>query len=185
MSNSNISFYCDHVTVRSECPICTPGAVVKSAILSSDRKYRYVLRRRWDRSAQSVMFIGLNPSTADENDDDPTIRRCIAYAKAWGFGGLIMVNLFAWRSTLPLGLWDAPDAVGPDNLLHLINEQSNSALHIAAWGDGALVNKLDPDRVAAVTALFDDLYYLKLNKDGTPGHPLYLRGDLLPQLWER
>jgi hypothetical protein len=183
MTNNNISFYCEHKLVRVDCVAC--GGVEKSAILSGDRKYRYVLRRRWDLAKPNVMFIGLNPSTADENEDDPTIRRCIAFAKSWGFGGLVMVNLFAWRSTMPLGLWDTPDPIGPDNAIHLIDGKYSSSLHIAAWGDGKLVNKLDPERVAAVRALLDDLYYLKLNKDGTPGHPLYLKGNLLPQLWSR
>lgn len=72
-----------------------------NAILSEDRKYRYVLSRIWDESKPMVMIIGLNPSTADETKNDPTIIRCIDFAKSWGYGGVYMLNLFAFRATLP------------------------------------------------------------------------------------
>jgi hypothetical protein len=86
-----------------------------SAVFSTCRRYRYVLRRIWDRSTPPAMFVGLNPSTADEVKDDPTVRRCIGYAKRWGFGGLIMTNIFAFRSTDPNALVELDDPVGPRN----------------------------------------------------------------------
>lgn len=89
--------------------------MIKDAILSEDRKYRYILSRTWDETKPTVLFIGLNPSTADENEDDPTIRRCIIFAKSWGYGGLIMANLFAFRTTNPQGLYSEKNPVGSEN----------------------------------------------------------------------
>lgn len=82
------------------------------AILSVDRKYRYVLTRTWDETLPNIMFVGLNPSTADETTDDPTIRRCINFAKSWGYGGLYMVNLFAYRSTNPNNIRIVDNPIG-------------------------------------------------------------------------
>jgi hypothetical protein len=75
--------------------------IKKSAIFSACQTYRYSLTRIWNDKKKPIIFIGLNPSTADENNDDPTIRKCVHYSYQWGFGGLIMVNLFAFRATLP------------------------------------------------------------------------------------
>ena len=75
--------------------------IYKNATFSSCRAYRYSLSRIWDKKKKLVLLIGLNPSTADEKVDDPTIRRCVNYAKNWGYGGFLMVNLFAYRTTLP------------------------------------------------------------------------------------
>ena len=76
------------------------------AILSDDRQFRYVLSRVWDEEKPTVMFIGLNPSTADECEDDPTIQKCIKFAQSWDYGGLYMLNLFAYRTTNPRVLWE-------------------------------------------------------------------------------
>ena len=92
--------------------------MLKAAILSEDRKYRYVLLRTWDEAKPAVLFIGLNPSTADEEDDDPTILKCINYAKTWGYGKILMVNLFALRSTDPSILIHAADPVGK-KMMHI------------------------------------------------------------------
>lgn len=114
----------------------------KSAILSADRKYRYVLTRIWDETKPTVVFIGLNPSTADEEVDDKTIRKCIGYAKRWGYGKLIMVNLFAFRSTDPSMLKRVEDPVGPDNDSYIQKCVSESNLVIACWGNhGKLLNR--------------------------------------------
>lgn len=89
----------------------------KSAILSDDRKYRYSLSRVWDESKNKVMFIGLNPSTADETEDDPTIRRCINFAKSWGYVGLEMTNLFAFRATAPKDMKNTKEPIETVNLV--------------------------------------------------------------------
>jgi hypothetical protein len=87
----------------------------KDAILSQDRKYRYVLSRIWDESKPMVVIIGLNPSTADEKDDDNTITKCINFAKQWGYGGLYMLNLFAFRATSPSDMFNADSPIGDEN----------------------------------------------------------------------
>lgn len=87
----------------------------KTAKLSDCRTYRYELWRTWDESKPYAMFIGLNPSTADETEDDPTIRRCINFAKTWGYGGLCMTNLFAYRATQPEDMKRASDPIGNKN----------------------------------------------------------------------
>ena len=86
----------------------------KGARFSESRTHRYALWRIWEKGAPMVMFVGLNPSTADETQDDPTIRRCIDFAKRWGYGGLYMLNIFAFRATNPKDMKAAADPVGPD-----------------------------------------------------------------------
>jgi hypothetical protein len=146
-----------------------------SAVLSPCRLYRYDLWRRWS-DAPYCMFVGLNPSTADETQDDPTIRRCVGYAKRWNYGGLCMVNLFAFRATQPRDMMAAQDPIGPDNDRTLKTLSQGAGIVIAAWGkDG---NHMGRDK--QVMALLPHLYCLKQNKDGSPAHPLYLRGDATP-----
>ena len=148
----------------------------KSAILSDDRKYRYVLTRILDETKPTVVFIGLNPSTADEEVDDKTIRKCIGYAKRWGYGKLIMVNLFAFRSTDPSMLKRVEDPVGLDNDSYIQKCVSESNLVIACWGNhGKLLNR---DKVLMDS--LPNLVCLKRNKNGTPHHPLYLSKDITP-----
>ena len=103
------------------------------ATFSSCQRYRYTLWRRWSKG-ETVQFIGLNPSTADATLDYPTIRRCIGFAKTWGFGSLIMTNLFAWRATQPKDMLSALDPVGPDNDDALKVVYVHTVLTVAAWG---------------------------------------------------
>jgi hypothetical protein len=151
-------------------------ALICSAVLSPCRAYRYDLWRRWSEDAPYCMFVGLNPSTADETQDDPTIRRCVGYAKRWNYGGLCMVNLFAFRATQPRDMMAAQDPIGPDNDRTLKTLSQGAGMIIAAWGkDGSYMG-----RDKQVMALLPHLYCLKQNKDGSPAHPLYLRGDATP-----
>ena len=141
-----------------------------SAFLSEDRRYRYALWRTLGAGSNYVMFIGLNPSTADETNDDPTIRRCINFAKDWGYDALCMCNLFAFRATLPKDMIAARDPVGPmnDGVIRFLS--ANASMVVAAWGVyGRHINR-DND----VMNLIENAHYLKLNSDGTPSHPLYL-----------
>ena len=146
------------------------------AIFSPDRKYRYKLWRTWDPSKPVCAFIMLNPSTADEYELDPTVRRCVNYAKKWGYGGLVVGNIFALKSTNPKALYRETDPVGPDNNCHLWEISHNAAFTIVAWGaHGALLN-----RGKEVLRLIPEAQCLKMTKDGHPQHPLYLKGDLIP-----
>lgn len=146
-------------------------------------RYRYTLTRRWDAGAPAL-FIMLNPSTATATQDDPTIRRCIGYARDWGFAGLTVLNLYAYRATDPRELWKVDNPVGPgnDNYLvkHLKEAWLNEAPAIAAWGAHAR-----PDRVAAVMRMPHTrrLQALGTTKAGAPRHPLYMPKTAEPQLW--
>ena len=148
--------------------------VNKNAIFSDCRKYRYALSRTWNGKKKTILFIGLNPSTADEKIDDPTIRRCINYAQNWGYGSLLMVNLFAYRVTLPSELKNVKNPIGNDNDLHILELSKKADLTVAAWGnEGFLLNR---DKV--VKKLIPNLMCLKINKSGQPAHPLYQKKDL-------
>jgi len=147
------------------------------AVLSDCRTYRYALWRTWDENKPYAMFVGLNPSTADETEDDPTIRRCIEFARSWGYGGLCMTNLFAFRATAPDDMKKADDPVGYDNDRWLIELASDAGVVVGAWGnDGGFKG-----RAEHVIALIPDMSYLKLNITGHPAHPLYLKGNLKPR----
>lgn len=125
------------------------------------------------------MFVGLNPSTADAAQDDATIRRCIEFARTWGYGALVMTNLFAWRATDPGDMLAAADPVGPDNDAALLAAARAADVVVAAWG----VHGAHMGRDVAVRAMLPRLHYLRLTKDGRPGHPLYLPADLRPTEW--
>ena len=156
------------------------------AVLSDDRRYRYLLWRKWDRTKPFAVFIGLNPSTADETADDPTIRREIGFAKAWDFGGLVKLNLFGLRATDPHELLRVEDPVGPGNdaALRTFSELEDARV-VAAWGVyGALTGR---DRQVADMLLERGitLYALGFTNGGVPRHPLYLRRDTEPMVWVR
>jgi hypothetical protein len=149
---------------------------IKGAEFSCDRIYRYSLWRFWSNKGRFAAFVGLNPSTADEKKDDPTVRRCINYAKTWGFSGLIMLNIFAFRSTDPKKLYTLDDPVGPDNDFHIRSASNKAGITVAAWGThGELLN-----RGADVTKILKHPCCLALTKAGHPKHPLYLKKDLKP-----
>ena len=148
-----------------------------SAIFSPCRTYRYVLTREWLGGNGVVNFVGLNPSTADETQDDPTIRRCVGYAKAWGFSGLCMLNLFAFRATDPKVMLAAVDRVGPENERWLHRCITTNEITVAAWG------VIGGDYGNFVRARYPQMKVLRLTKDGHPSHPLYLPKNLTPQEW--
>lgn len=150
----------------------------RGAYISDCGRYRYSLWRQWAPGPR-VVFVGLNPSTADAMLDDPTIRRCMGFARAWGYTNLMMVNLFAYRDTAPRNMLAVDDPVGPDNDRVLRNAHAKAALTVAAWG----AHGTHGGRDHAVRALLPRLHYLRLTKNGHPGHPLYLPGSLRPQPW--
>jgi hypothetical protein len=127
-----------------------------------------------------AMFIGLNPSTADETLDDPTIRRCIGYAKAWGYGALCMTNLFAWRATDPHEMKAAYSPVGLFNDVYLKQCAEGAGVVVAAWG----VHGEHQHRNIVVMEMLTGLACLGVTKNGYPKHPLYLRKDLKPIPYE-
>lgn len=139
------------------------------AEFSECRKYRYALWRTWDDAKPYAMFIGLNPSTADEVNDDPTITRCINYAKEWGYGGLCMTNLFAYRATEPNEMMLVAEPIGLENDDWLKKLAKDAGVIVAAWGNnGAYLG-----RSSEILAVLPNLKCLKKNQTGEPAHPLY------------
>jgi hypothetical protein len=139
------------------------------------RKYRYLLRRKWDLSLPQVTFVMLNPSTADADKDDRTLTRCINFAKSWGYGSLEVVNLFAYRATQRPDLYQAHDPVGSKNNCYIQLAAKRADSIILAWGGGKYPKLQNRDK--EVLSLIDDksLYSLgRLTKDGHPRHPVRL-----------
>jgi hypothetical protein len=189
--------------VREPLRLASLG-VAQQAVFSSCRSYRYVLWREWWQDqlprpicrdcadydgvcpntgrrcdpASYLMVIGLNPSTADEAKNDPTIRRCMGFAHRWGFGALCMTNLFAYRSTDPDVMKRQDEPVGPENDAWIISCAKGAGLVLAAWGKNGAFR----DRASQVLKQVGKLYCLRLNADGSPEHPLYVPSNTLPQV---
>lgn len=164
-----------------------------TATFSPCQTYRYTLTRQWDWHAaildddlhdggSTLAWIMLNPSTADAMVDDPTIRRCVSFAKAWGFVGITVVNLFAVRSPDPAILRTHPDPIGPanDDVLRDLVDDGGIRTFMAAWGSHPTVER----RAAAVVGMLRGagakVDCLGLTKTGHPRHPLYVKGDTQP-----
>lgn len=129
-----------------------------------------------------VQFIGLNPSTADETQDDPTIRRCIDFSKRWGYGAMCMTNLFAFRATDPEAMKQSEDPVGKDNDQWIFHIASEAGLVVAAWGNhGEFQNRGEVilNHLKNIQGVSRP-HHLRLTNSGHPRHPLYLRKDLKP-----
>ena len=143
------------------------------ADFSDDGLYRYRLWRSWGSvEAPTCLWVMLNPSTADARADDPTITRCSRRARDWGYGGISVVNLFAYRATDPKLLRAVDDPIGPLNDAAITSEAAAAALIICAWGEHGKYR----DRAAQVLRMLEGakLYSLGRNRDGTPSHPLYI-----------
>ena len=160
--------------------------VIKTAIISPCKKYRYILSRSWnDYKPGELVFIMLNPSTADDTIDDPTIRRCMGFSKREGYSGISVINLFAYRATNPQELYQAEDPIGEDNnptilnyMLHAQDDEiSGIKKIICAWGTHGSFNNRDKDIIQMAKEFKIDLYCLGKTKDGHPKHPLYIKKD--------
>jgi hypothetical protein len=136
-----------------------------------DGPYRYRLWRIWDRKRPAVLFICLNPSTADAFKDDPTVRRLRGFARSWGYGGFVLVNLFAFRATSPDALVRVVDPSGPKNDATIKQAALSAVEVVVAWGS----SRMAPHRAVDISGLVSrPLVCLGTNKDGQPKHPLYL-----------
>lgn len=185
-----------------------------SARFSPCRTWRYTLTREWgERSipliergslgestyvrgrmeaVRTVAFVGLNPSTADETTDDPTIRKCKGFAKSWGYDRLVMLNIFALRSTDPKGLYQGRVArvpllpvnvIGPENDDWIAVEAAAADMVVCAWGTHGALYGRGEDVAECLRGINVPLHVLGLTKHGHPKHPLYLRGDTKPTAW--
>lgn len=167
----------------------TTEYLAASADISEDGVYRYRLVRRWADPLHHLPFIMLNPSTADGLADDPTIRRCVGFAKAHGYTGIAVYNLYAYRATDPLELWsaqrDGVDIVGPDNDRRLTNlftwAQEAMVPIVAAWGANAKLERVN--QIIGMPGAELALWALGETRDGAPRHPLYLRSDAILTPW--
>jgi hypothetical protein len=153
------------------------------AVFSPDRCYRYTLTRVWDPAGKKLVFIGLNPSTADEHRLDPTLRRCLRFGYDWGYGRFDMLNLFAFRATDPRAMKAAAEPIGPDNNAHIKLVCARADLVVACWGTHGSFKRRDRAVKAMLEAEGIKLHYISLSRDGHPKHPLYLSSELTPREW--
>ena len=144
--------------------------------------YRYLLWREWNNSSKTISFIMLNPSRADAEVNDPTITRCINFAKSWGYGRLEVVNLFAYRTPHPSLLKQAAEPIGRDNDRFIIESVEKSDRVILAWGNHGTWRKQDLYTLKLLKN-HNHLYSLGITKRGCPRHPLYLRSTIKPQIY--
>lgn len=151
-----------------------------AATLSPCGLYRYDLTRVWEAFAPRCLWVMLNPSTADGAQDDPTIRRCVGFSKAWGFGGLVVCNLFALRATDPGAVLGHPAPVGPDADAWIRDRLTGVERVVCGWGNSLAVAERAAAVLAIVRAAGRVPHHLGLTKDGQPRHPLYLKGTTVP-----
>ena len=156
----------------------------RGAVLSPCGLYRYRLWRAWGTGPRCV-FVCLNPSVADANQDDPTLRRLVGFARGWGHGRLDVVNLFGFRATKPRDCFKAPDPVGPDNDLHVAEAVRGAALVVVAWGANGHIRGRDREVLALLERESVVPHALRILASGQPEHPLYLPGSLRPQPYAR
>lgn len=157
-----------------------PGGMVRHAAIDKSGLYRYNLVRLWDWTKPAICFCMLNPSTADSDSDDPTIRRCLGFARAWGYGRLEVVNLFAYRATRPIQLLEVPDPIGPENDYFIVQAVHHASRVIVAWG--ALGHY--KQRNKTVIPLLGEVYCLGTTGSGQPSHPLYQPKEVQPILFQ-
>ncbi len=160
------------------------GDAASAAVYSDCELYRYLLTRTWDESGAKALFVMLNPSTATEVQNDPTVERCERRARTLGFGSFRVCNIFAWRETDPKLMRQAKDPVGPENDPTIRESCDWADTIVCAWGThGAHL-----DRGSAVERLIRGtkrpLHHLGLTKDGHPRHPLYIGYATQPMLWD-
>lgn len=152
------------------------------ADFSNDRKYRYSLWRIWDKTKPLVMFIGLNPSTANESENDPTIRSCARIAEANGYGGFYMMNCWAYIATIPSLLKINPMSEEWNNNLLTINASKCKTI-VFAWGSFDIVREFGRD--VELNEMFPNAMALSINKNGSPKHPLYCKSNTEFVKWKK
>lgn len=161
----------------------TRGDAPSTAVYSPCEAYRYTLTRTWDPVGRRVLFVMLNPSTATEVQNDPTVERCERRARALGYGAFRVCNIFAYRATDPKVMRAQADPVGPGNDAAIVDFADWADTIVCAWG----THGAHRDRGAAVEALLratgKPLCHLGLSKDGHPKHPLYIGYAHQPEAW--
>lgn len=152
----------------------------RTATFDTTGKYRYSLGRNWDiNNNKKIVFVMLNPSTADDDGDDPTTKRCINFAKSWGFGSLEIVNLFAYRTPKYNDLKELTMdiAIGPENEIHINKALESADKIVVAWGENCTIHKINKSQKTKELFTLRKVYCLGTTLDGYPRHPLYIRKD--------
>lgn len=153
--------------------------MLKDAVVSHFKTYRYQLWRIWDEKKPMVLFIGLNPSYADEAKEDPTSKKLRAFVESWEngkYGGFYVGNLFALVTPKPIELMKSKNPIGDDNDCHLLEMAKKCEKVICMWGENGILRSRDRE----VMNMFPILFCLEKSKENHPKHPLYLRADLTP-----
>ncbi|TDK46252.1 DUF1643 domain-containing protein [Antarcticimicrobium luteum] len=161
----------------------TKGDAPSTAVYSDCERYRYSLTRIWNPQGRRALFVMLNPSTATEVQNDPTVERCERRARALGFGAFRVTNIFAWRDTDPRAMRRADDPVGPENDAAILDGAAWADQVIAAWGTHGAHLDRGPRVEALLRGTGAPLYHLGLSKDGHPKHPLYIAYARQPESW--
>jgi hypothetical protein len=159
------------------------GDAASVAVYSDCERYRYSLTRVWDADGSRALFIMLNPSTATEVQNDPTVERCERRARALGFGAFRVLNIFAWRATDPRDMRAAEDPVGPANDAAIRESLGWAHSVICAWGTHGAHLGRGPEVEALLRSAGAELLHLGLSKDGHPKHPLYIGYGVQPDVW--
>ncbi len=159
------------------------GDAASSAVYSECEHFRYLLTREWQAGARRALFVMLNPSTATETQNDPTVERCERRARALGFGAFRVCNIFAYRATDPRVMRAAADPVGPLNDTAITGSVAWADQVICAWGTHGAHLGRGPQVEGLLRAAGAALWHLGLTKDGHPTHPLYISYDRQPQIW--
>lgn len=153
------------------------------AVYSDCEKYRYTLTRTWDPVGQKVTFIMLNPSTATEVQNDPTVERCERRARALGFGAFRVTNIFAWRDTDPRKMRAAKDPIGSDNDQAILDACDWADTIVAAWGTHGEHRNRGPQVADLLRQSGREITSLGITKAGHPKHPLYIAYTEQPKPW--
>jgi len=161
----------------------TKGDAPSTAVYSDCERYRYSLTRVWDPDGARALFVMLNPSTATEVQNDPTVERCERRARALGFGAFQVTNIFAWRETDPHKMRKAADPVGPENDAAILEGATWADRVIAAWGSHGAHLDRGPQVEALLRKTGQPLFHLGLTKHGHPKHPLYIAYARQPEPW--
>jgi hypothetical protein len=143
------------------------------------KKYRYTLWREWGDPSRYVQFIGLNPSRANEHENDNTLKRCIRFAQDWGFGAMYMTNLFAFVTPYPTEMRRAEDPIGPENDHWLTLLAEHAEMVVACWGCDSSLKKRDA-AVLEMIGRFGPVHCFRRTKGGYPEHPLYMPANTEP-----
>lgn len=167
------------ITIRTH----VKGDAPSVAVYSSCERYRYQLTREWAADRGRVLFVMLNPSTATEVQNDPTVERCERRARVLGYGAFRVCNIFAWRATDPREMRAAADPVGPLNDHAIVESADWADRIICAWGTHGAHLARGRAVEAMLRAQGADLWHLGLSKDGHPRHPLYLSYATAPERW--